>query len=337
MEGIIDFPSIPNSTWIIPAQDFLNTYQSQRDIYKACLPSAYCDPQEALISLVETFTSTDYQDATEVLKDSGVTVRSHGFFDFDLDGITEQWFVIRHYPSSKLEFWIMSRIPNGVTILFLDKVATNQPAITHLDPDQTPPIVLVEPDITFIFDKQQSTQIPFITFVELETTYSADLTKKEIIALENALLLGVDPALIRENLIELANASFFTCNYINCPHYLYILGLANELSGFVRDAVDAYLEVWRNYPDSPYTTMARFKLEGARVPPTQTPSPVPTNTVTPTLTATITGTLQTPTPSHTPTTTTTPPTPTPTGSITPAVTSTSEPYPAPSQTQDPYP
>ena len=337
MEGIVNYPSVPNSSWIIPSQEFLDTYQNQRDIYKACLPSSYCDPQQALISLVETFTHIDYQDATEVLKDAGVTIRSHGYFDFDLDGVTEQWFIIRHYSSSKLEFWIMSRVPNGVTILFLEYVATNQPGITYLDPDQTPPLVLVEPDITFIYDKQQSTHEPFITFIEPKTTYSADLTEKEIIALENGLLLGVDPALIRDKLIELSQASFFTCNYVNCPHYLYILGLANELSGYERDAVDAYLEVWRNYPSSPYTTMARMKLEGEAVPPTQTPSSTPTETITPTTTPTITGTLPTSTPSHTPTITTTPSTSTPGATVSPTVTTSSEPYPAPSQTLVPYP
>ena len=337
MQGIVDFPSIPNSSWITPAQIFLTTYQSQRDIYKACLPSAYCDPQEALISLVDTFTVIDYQNAAEVLKESGVTLRAQGYFDFDADGVTEQWFIIRHYPSSALEFWIMSRIPAGVTILFLDNVETNQPAISYLDPDQTPPIVLVEPDITFTYDRQQLSQVPFITFVDLKTTYSADLTEKEIIALENALLEGVDPDLIRDNLIDLSYESFFTCNYINCPHYLYVLGLSNELSGYERDAVDAYLEVWRDYPSSPYTTMARLKLEGIAVPPTQTPSPVFTSTATPSFTATAPGTLTTPTPSQTPTITTTPPTSTPTGSITPTATSSSEPYPAPTGTFEPYP
>ena len=337
MEGIVNFPSVPNSTWIIPSQEFLDTYLSQQDIYNSCLPSSYCDPQLALISLIDTFTAIDYQAATDVLKNAGVTVRSHGYFDFDLDGITEQWFIIRHYPSSKLEFWIMSRIPNGVTILYLDYVLSNQPGISYLDPDQTPPLVLVEPDITFIYDKQQSTHEPFITFIEPKTTFSADLTEKEIIILENALLLGADPALIRDNLIELAKVSFFTCNYVNCPHYLYILGLANELSGYERDAVDAYLEVWRNYSSSPYTTMARMKLEGEAVPPTQTPSSTPTNTITPTLTPTITGTLPTLSPTHTPTITTTPSTATPSTAVSPTITSTKAAYPAPSQTQNPYP
>ncbi len=330
-QGIIDNPSIPNSTWIEPSQSFIDTYQTQRDIYKACLPSAYCDPQLALESLVNTFTVVDYQDAVEVFKESGVTVRSHGYFDFDLDGTTEQWLIIRHYPSSKLEFWIMSRVPDGVTILFLDNVLSNQPRIKYIDPDQTPPIVLVEPDITFIYDTQQSTQEPFIVFVETKVTYSADITETEINILENALLSGIDPALIRDQLIELSEETFFTCNYINCPHYFYLLGLANELSGYPNDAVDAYLEVWRNYPDSPYTTMARFKLEGEAVPPSETPTPTQTETPTVTLTTTITGTPPTPTQSSTPTITTTPAT------ATPSPTSTFEVYPAPSETLPAYP
>lgn len=45
------------------------------------------------------------------------------------------------------------------------------------------------------------------------------------------------------------------------PRLLYLLGLAHELSGHEREAVQAYWQLWHDYPDSPYTLMARRKLE----------------------------------------------------------------------------
>ncbi len=36
--------------------------------------------------------------------------------------------------------------------------------------------------------------------------------------------------------------------------------VGEQLSGHEREAVQAYWQLWRDYPDSPYTLMARRKL-----------------------------------------------------------------------------
>ncbi len=66
------------------------------------------------------------------------------------------------------------------------------------------------------------------------------------------------------------------------------------MANLERQAVEAYLTLWRNYSRSPFTTMARLKLKGegialtTPVPLTATPSPTPTITGTPpTPTATV--------------------------------------------------
>jgi len=43
-------------------------------------------------------------------------------------------------------------------------------------------------------------------------------------------------------------------------YLLYLLGLAYELSGDEHNAVKTYWQLWRDYPDSPYTLIARRKL-----------------------------------------------------------------------------
>lgn len=45
------------------------------------------------------------------------------------------------------------------------------------------------------------------------------------------------------------------------PRYYYLCGLSFELSGDVQKAVEIYWQLWRDYPNTPYALMARFKLE----------------------------------------------------------------------------
>ena len=45
--------------------------------------------------------------------------------------------------------------------------------------------------------------------------------------------------------------------------YLYLLGLAYELTGNTSKAVQLYYQVWFDYPGSGYAIMARSKLEVA--------------------------------------------------------------------------
>ena len=101
-------------------------------------------------------------------------------------------------------------------------------------------------------------------------------------------------------------------------------------SGEQGSAIDEYLWVWRNYGSSPYTTMARLKLDYFPL-PTYTRTPVPTKTPAPTRTPTLSPTptnTRTPTATNTPTATSTPTqTPTATFTSTPTETETTTPVP----------
>lgn len=316
-------PAIPGSQWIQPAQDFLKTYQSQRDIYRACRQTDFCDPRYALQAVAATFSLDDYSAAPEILKDAGVLIRSSGFFDFDNDGVTERWFILRQTPTSIPEFWILLKTSEGIKALFVDQIEDNRPQISFLEPIEEPPIVQVGTSITFVLQHQDAPTEVTIKFVKPVRTFSVDLTEDKLNEIEAALLNGADPADMRQELLDLKGSSFFTCNFIICPKFLYLLGLANELSGNQREAVNQYLELWRGFPSSPFTTMARIKLEGETLPSTATPTPTPTNTRTPTITPTPTGTLPTATPTETPT-------------FTPTVTETQEGgYPPPNLTPSP--
>lgn len=292
-------PATPSSRWIQPADDFLKTYQTQRDIYRACLQTDFCDPHYALQAVAATFTADDFSMAPQILKDAGVLIRSSGFFDFDNDGVTERWFILRQTPTSIPEFWILIKTPRGIKALFVNPIEDNEPSISFVEPLDEPPIVKVGSSFTFVLQLQDAPPGVLIKFVKPARVFSVDLTENKLNEIEASLLSGADPADMRQELLDLRGSNFFTCNFLICPKFLYLLGLANELVGDPRDAVNEYLELWRRFPRSPFTTMARFKLEGETLPSTATPTPTPTNTPTPSTTPTPTGTLPTATPTET--------------------------------------
>jgi hypothetical protein len=299
---IISDPSSLESRWISFATEFLDIYQDQRDIYQACLPFPYCDPMLAFESLAETFTPQEYPDLINILEDAGVSVVSNGYFDFDGDGNSERWVLVRHIPGTPLELWIMQLGEEGISATFVEQVDTNSPRITYLEPITEPPIIQLDPDITFQFIKLSPDQEPVVVMVEQEVIFASDRTALELDRLEMTLFSGGDPAFVQQELIILRSSPFFTCSYQLCPRYLYLLGLASELANDERSAVDAYLELWREYIDSPYATMARFKLLSNVTPaPTSTPTTTltPTSTHTATITPTSPGTAGIPTPTAT--------------------------------------
>jgi hypothetical protein len=152
----------------------------------------------------------------------------------------------------------------------------------------------------------------------------------------NALMDGEDPKLIQTTLLQLLNSPRFKgdCIAFNiCDQFHYTLGFVYDLNGEDGNAIDQYVWVWRNYAQSPYTKLARLKLDYFPL-PTYTSSPVPSKTpirtatpssATPTSTRTATPT-RTNTPSYTPTSTVTP---TFTNTFSPMATETSTPTSTP--------
>jgi len=315
---ILDDPASPESRWIEPAAEFLAIYQTQRDIYRACLQAQFCDPRLAFQSLIATISTEEYPELINILEQTGVTVRSNGFFDFDNSGETEQWIVIRHHTGSPLEFWIIS--PNDIYLhtVFVSTVETDNPRLSYLEPISEPPIVKLEPDITFHYIRLGPENEPVIVMVEPEVVFSSDRTEMDLDNLEEILLTGGDPAFVQKELIILGKSPHFTCSYLLCPRFLYLLGLASELANDELSAVDAYLELWRQYPAHAYTIMARFKL-GSTFIPTPTNTPTGTNTPSPSPDGS-----STPLPISTPTLEGYPP-----PEITPTSTSPGYPYPYP--------
>ncbi|MGQ0601973.1 MAG: hypothetical protein ACT4QE_09790, partial [Anaerolineales bacterium] len=75
------------------------------------------------------------------------------------------------------------------------------------------------------------------------------------------LFAGADLAIVRAVVLKAKEARDFNCKTVDCPQVEYLLGLPYELTGDEREAVQTYLDLWCAYPDSPFTIMARAKLE----------------------------------------------------------------------------
>jgi hypothetical protein len=307
-------PVSPASRWKIPSDTFLAIYKSSQDLYRACLAVDPCDPRLAMQSVIRNVPLGQYDQLPNILQDFGIVVRSSGLFDFDNDGKLERWVLVRHKPTEKLEFWVMARSSNEITALFVGIVDSDNPAPHYHEPLDTPPIVQIEQKQGFILRYLPGTLAAYLDFVDVEfipTTYTRDMLEKAV----QAIFSGEDPNQSLDSLISVESSDDFNClTYRICDRFYYMLGLANELSGHEKEAIDAYVKLWWENKNSPYTIMARLKLE---LRPYVTPTPVVTLTLTSTPTPTPTGTSTlevTPTPTLTETATATnTPTPTPSG------------------------
>lgn len=308
-------PSVPDSQWIEPARAFLGAYHQPQDVYRACLSAALCSPADAIRYLIESLAQKNPGKATpdpvEFLWQSGVTLRASGYFDFDGDGQTERWFIVRHRPGEKLEFWILAPYTAGFKAILIDTVESDKPTLTIQDPGQTPPPIWLDGTDAFKLLHDPSSGEPYLERFPVQYVWPNRFLQG-LQAARERLFAGADPKSVEKDLVGLQVSPGLVCRGTwSCDPYYYLLGLSSELAGDTRGATDAYLRLWLDYSISPYTTMARLKLSGFAVQPSLTPTGTVTPTGQPTATPTPTGTPATPTPSPTPGTPTATPTATP--------------------------
>ncbi len=277
-QSILDDPSFPQSTWKTAARDFLSTYQSPANLYQACRAAPICNADAALQELTITSGISDPSLAQEYLRTSGVTLRSAGIFDFDLDGTNERWITVQHHPGDRLEFWILAASRQGVRALFLSYIETNSPTVYFSITTVDQPVFQLGPRLGYQLLHQAESDIPYLQSLPVEpalTTYTRDA----LYAAERALFSGVSPNQVRRDLESALASGRFNCKtHAICDRFYYLLGLAYELNGQPRAAIDTYIQLWWENSTSPLTTVARLKLKYN--PPSQpssstTPNPYP--------------------------------------------------------------
>jgi hypothetical protein len=285
---IIENPSQPDNLWIQQAQNYLDAYHTEDDLYLACVQSLDCDARTALEYISAMIPVERFTRAHVDLRAYGVVLRSSGSFDFNRDGEPERWFVVRHRESQKPELWILARGIDRIHAHFITEANSASPTFRYSDQEGVPPIVQLELGEGFKLQQVPDTGETYISYHKVEfipTTFTRDTLHAAI----EDLFSGEDPAEVLATLENLGESERFNClNFRICDRYYYTLGLAYELNGWEREAIDTYVKLWWENRDSPFTTMARLKLE-----------PIPRITPVPTLRATTPGAY--PSPEATPT------------------------------------
>jgi hypothetical protein len=313
---IVNTPTIPDSQWVQPAREFLEFYKLPEDVYTACLGARDCNPSYALKYLIKNLNPINLEDAVQILSDLGVNITSSSYFDFDGEKQDERWITVKHRPAAQLEYWILANSLKGGKAIFVGTVDTNPPITELLDEGFISEeagsfeyVNFVDKKHAFVMKRVPDSLEPYIEFVPLRAEYPSHF-QNGLDNAEEALFEMNDPQKARIELLNLQDWPGLHCEVTwSCDRYYYMLGLANELSGFDRDAVDVYLNLWRLYPESPFTTMGRLKLAGPGMQPTSIPvyteTSVPTASVTALPTGTVTPTIIS-TPTHSVTLTETP-------------------------------
>jgi hypothetical protein len=318
MQAIVDAPSLPASRWIEPAQNFLATFHGPADLYRACAQAQFCDPGQVIAHIIDGLPVSQFDQAVDLLWKSGVTLRASGFYDFYGTQENLRWFTVQNHPFEKLQFWILAASPERVQALYVASIDSNEPTLTVQQTVQNTesPVIWLDDVAAFSVQRDPDSLAPYLTYYPLQYHWP-NRFDEGLQSASQALFGGSPPQQVVQQLVDLqTNPGLLCAPYWTCDSYYYLLGLANELAGNKSAAIDAYLQVWRDYSNSPYTTMVRLKVSGASVLPSITPitsmTPLPSSTATatfattppsgtPTPTASLTPTQsETPTPSETP-------------------------------------
>jgi len=300
---LVTNPTVFTSTWVKPAREFLEIYQTPQDLYRACLQAKECNPSYAIDHIVDEVPIGS--DALNEIRSWGVNTTSSGFFDFDDDDEAERWFTVRYRSQAKLNFWILADYSLGYKALYVGQVNSASPDLEVLEDIYVQeqaiglkPAILIEHQKAVNLQRFPDTKEPYLVEVPLREEYPNRFLAG-LLEGKQSLFAGDSPSEVQKNLSNLEQYPGLLCTGTwSCDPYYYLLGLASELAGDSRAAVEAYHRLWLDYSLSPYTSMARLKLSGdVYVSPTPTVNQTvytPTGTTpTHTLTPTISGTAPT--------------------------------------------
>jgi tetratricopeptide (TPR) repeat protein len=258
--------------WSRAAQIFLDNYKIKADYYAVCSRVPQCDMHEALQQLITEIKPDSFLVAADLLKKSGVSIKSNGFINFDGTSTIEQWLVVVQYPNRpQHEFWVLVQDTAKLYGLFVENISTNKPELKEFQGSNNYGLRTTQGESLFSLERISFSGRPYILThniiqnndPNMENDYLRTfLFDTPLDNISNQFLNGADPKQVKEMLASLNQSKTYNCKTSNrCDEVYYLLGLASELAGDEQGAVDSYLQLWKEYPDSLYTVMARSKLE----------------------------------------------------------------------------
>jgi hypothetical protein len=275
-------PTLPASRWSAPARRFLEAYPAPAGVYRACVTTELCYPEFAVHLLLAELETSDSRTALESLRQAGLALRASGLYDFDRDGQEERWFTLQYRPAEKIELWILASGQDRLHGLQVGTVESGQPTFSQPYNQPAPPVIWADAVQAFVLRSDPGSGLPYLERFAPRYVWP-DHFDLALAPLREALLEGGEPRLVQNALINLERNPGLVCQGDwSCDEYYYLLGLAAELNGQPRFAVEQYLYLWWNYR-SPYTTLARLKLASLVTPTPFTPgTPPAAPTLTPT-------------------------------------------------------
>lgn len=271
--------ALQDSIWAESAQIFLERYQQPADLYRAC--SAFIsfirrmepDSFFSLITLCYSTNTIDYiltdiypsiplDQVTTTLKEIGVEIAAEGRFDFNQDGKQEYWFtLIRPEEIDDYQLWIVAESKDSSTFFvgyyetnsarpnFLTETVRGQIIVDYGGEDRftvTNDPVTSEPEIDWISESNPDLLMD-------KEVQRAKQNAEKFSELRRQLFSNGNAASIYKQMLQIEE--------INSDVFHYTLALSAELAGEESDAIKRYYAIWKTYPESPFATLARLKLQ----------------------------------------------------------------------------
>jgi len=294
---VTNSPYVKNSIWSAPAKDFLAVYKTPADLYRACLKlvgySKYytqfirppedfikvdqCDKKLALEYTIATaFSKKPIDEIPDDLRKAGIQLIKSGRYDFDGNGQLELWFTViqpisyRHEKTGT-QLWIVAEYSQGLKAVFVAN-SPETPQFSQAQTDPTKPVIRLNTNQTFELIRRPVSGEPFISIQDVKVSDAIQQDLAKFLQLRQKLFSNNDPAPIYDQLLEIdqkyPNCPFkiidkdgYVSYSYDCATFYYTLAFSAELAGKDTDAVKRYYAVWSVYPDSPFATLARLKLE----------------------------------------------------------------------------
>ena len=261
----------PASRWSKNARIFLVNLQVKKSYYQICSIVAECHMRGALQQLILEVSPDSFLSISELLKNFDVSIKSNGFVNFDAKNGIEQWLVIQHPHKTEREFWILVQRPEKIYGFFVATISTNRPNLQEFTGSNEYLLTTSDGESLVSLESLDFSNQPYITTHDLvennDSTFENDylnhyLIEEPLKKITNQLVRGTNPAVVQKQLVQLTQFKTFSCKKLSlCDKVYYLMGLTSELIGDNDSAIQTYVQLWKEYPYSFYTIMARSKLE----------------------------------------------------------------------------
>ncbi len=273
LQAIVASSENPESQWIEPAETFLTVYQDEGDLVAGCIASKACTTfldNGILINLVSEI--VQLEDLPDAIREVGIVTVAERLFDLDQDGSDELLLFLERgvYATP----YIFTQMPNGslqqipITGLYNFTLPIDLNTFSRVYQGSYGSIYKIEDGdgLSFFYQKRDTNfNLPELGVFDEKVVESMIVELSETHDFQ-----------IAEDLIQLMRRwpdyeceeeeEFFPLHYHCKDIFLskYVTGLAYELVGREKEAVQIYYDLWQNHPNTPFAMMARAKLQEAK-------------------------------------------------------------------------